>query len=212
MFSVIFDMDGTLLDTQRIVIPAWDFCGKIQGFDCLGDDVSNVCGMNEVGWRGYLEKKYPSLNIEKFKRDVREYIVKNGTVTYKAGAEKLIAFLKENNIKLGLASGSSIESITHHLNAVGAVGVFDAIAGSKDVKNGKPAPDVFLLTAERMGVRPEDCFVFEDSQNGIRAGVAAGMKCIGVPDIIEFSDEVRALLYAHLTTLDEAIDIFKELL
>ena len=212
MFSVIFDMDGTLLDTQRVCITAWDFGGEKQGIKNLGADIPCVCGMNEAGWTGYLRKKYPTLNMEMFLKDVRQYIVDNGVVRYKAGAEELISFLKENGIKIGLASGSSIETINHHLNIVGATDVFDAIAASKDVKNGKPAPDVFLLAAERMGVKAEDCFVLEDSPNGIVAGHAAGMKCIGIPDIAEFSKETRSLMYAHLNTLDEAIEIFRSLL
>lgn len=211
MFSVIFDMDGTLLDTQRICVPAWEYAGRKQGIPGLGDCIFKVCGMNEHGWSSYLQHNFPDLDLELFKKTMRTYIIENGKVVYKKGAEELISFLKEKGIKLALASGSSHASIDHHLNEVGAVDVFDVIVGGKDVENGKPAPDIFLLAAQKLGVNPEDCFVIEDSENGIRAGAAAGMKCIGIPDIVSFSEEVKALMAAQFSSLDEAIGLFEKL-
>ena len=212
MFSVIFDMDGTLLDTQSICVPAWEYAGKMQGISGVGNAISHVCGMNELGWTAYLEQHYGDMDIELFKKTMRDYIIKNGKVTYKKGAEKLLSFLKGKGIKLALASGSSHKSINHHLNEVGATDVFSVIVGGKDVENGKPAPDIFLLAAEKLGVAPKDCFVIEDSANGIRAGYSAGMKCIGIPDVAPFSNEVKALMAAELSSLDEAIKIFEKLL
>lgn len=211
MFSVIFDMDGTLLDTQKICVPAWENAGKMQGISGVGDHIYSVCGMNETGWTGYLEEHFPKLNIPDFKRDVRAYIAENGKVTLKKGAKELLDYLKSRNIKIAIASGSSTATIEHHLNEVGVMDYFEAFAGSHDVKNGKPAPDVFLLAAKRLGVEPRDCYIFEDSPNGIRAGYSAGMKCIGVPDLADFDSEVKALMTAELTSLDEAIELFKKL-
>lgn len=212
MFSVIFDMDGTLLDTQQICIPAWEYGGRKQFINGVGEHIYSVCGMNETGWTNYLLENFPSLDVTVFKRDVRKYILDNGQVRYKKGAVELLEFLKANNIKIGLASGSSQASIEHHLKEVGGFEYFSAIAGSHDVVNGKPAPDVFLLAANRLGVNPADCFVFEDSANGIIAGHAAGMKCIGVPDIKPFDEEIKKLMFCELQSLDQAIEIFKGML
>ncbi len=211
MFHVIFDMDGTLLDTQSICVPAWDYAGEKQGILGMGSAIPNVCGMNEIGWTAYLEEHFNTLDIPLFKKTMRDYIIENGKVTYKKGAEELLAFLREHGIRLALASGSSHASINHHLNEVGAMDVFEVRVGGKDVEHGKPAPDIFLLAAEKMGVDPKDCFVFEDSSNGIRAAHAAGMKAIGIPDVAPFSEETKKLMVAHLESLDEAIEIFKKL-
>ena len=210
MFSVIFDMDGTLLDTQRICIPAWEYAGLLQGYKGVGDHIVNVCGMNKNGSNAYLKQNFPDMDIEKFRTAERQYIDENMIVTFKKGAEKLISFLKQNNVKIGLASGTSRPSVMHHLNEVDAVDYFDAIVCGTEVENGKPAPDVFLKTAELMGVKPENCFVFEDSANGIRAGAKAGMKCIGIADIVPFSEDIKALMFKELLSLDEAIEIFKK--
>lgn len=212
MFSVIFDMDGTLLDTQKTYIPAWEQSGLNQGKSGLGRHMPQVCGMNCEGWSRYVLDRYPDMDIDKFNEDVLKYVTDNMTVKFKEGAKELLEFLKDSGIKVGLASGSSEETVDHHLKEVGAKDYFDALVAGNEVACGKPAPDIFLLAAERLGVKPEDCFVFEDSANGIRAGYNANMKCIGVPDIVEFDDEVKKLLYAELKTLDEAINIFKKML
>ena len=212
MFSVIFDMDGTLLDTQAIAIPAWEYAGRQQGITGMGEHIPNVCGMNVDGSSAYLAENFKGIDVALFCKTAREYIISNREIKYKKGAETLLLFLKENGIPMAIASGSSRESIMHHLNELGITDLFSVCVGGKDVQNGKPAPDVFLLAAQKMGVDPKDCFVFEDSNNGIRAGYAAGMKCIGIPDVAQFSDESKEMMVAQLSSLDEAIDIFKELL
>lgn len=209
MFSVIFDMDGTLLDTQKPFIEAWEVCGEYQGIKNMGAHVIFVLGMNDAGNKAYLNSKFPQLDYIKFRNDVREYMTNNIVVRYKKGAKELLDYLKDRNVKIGLASGSTRASINHHLKAVGAEGYFDVVLGSEDIENGKPAPDIFLKAAKLMGVKPEDCFIFEDSDNGIKAGFAAGMKCIGVPDLVNFSEETKKLMFCQLEDLSQAIEIFE---
>ncbi len=212
MFSVIFDMDGTLLDTQRICIPAWEYAGLNQGIKGVGEAIQHICGMNKAGWSGYLTEHYPTLDIGRFISEMRQYIIDNIQVKFMPGAESLLNWLRENKIKMGLASGSSTESIMHHLTKVSAEGYFDAIVGGEQVKNGKPAPDIFLLTSEKMGVDPKTCFVFEDSPHGIIAAYKAGMKSIGIPDVAIIPKEVDEFMFARLNRLDEAIEIFQKLI
>ena len=209
MFSVIFDMDGTLLDTQQICIPAWEYAGKNQGVSGMGAHVPNVCGMNKVGWSAYITEHFPTIDVDRFNREIRAYVIENIDIKYKSGAVELLEFLKQNGIKIGLASGSSEESVNHHLKEVDALKYFDAIVPGTSVEKGKPEPDIFLLAAERMGVDPETCFVFEDSQNGIIAGYRAGMKCIGVPDIAAFNEETKKIMFAEIKNLAEAIELLK---
>lgn len=212
MKAVIFDMDGTLLDTQKICIPAWEEVGRQQGIEGMGDDIFSVCGMNETGWTAFISQKYPNLDIPRFKQEMRAYIIQNGVVRFKDGAQELLDFLKEKGIKMAIASGSSRETIYHHLNEVNALDYFNAVVGGRDVENGKPAPDIFLKAAEHLGVSPETCFIFEDSANGIRAGYAAGMKCIGVPDIVPFDSETKKLMFKEFGSLSDAIELFKQYL
>lgn len=213
MISIIFDMDGTLLDTQRICIPAWEECGRNQGIEGMGKDIRKVCGMNEIGWTKYIENKYPQIDVLKFKQDVSDFYRKNNPpIRYMNGASELLDYFKGKNIKMAIASGSSSYSVEHHLNEVNAMGYFGAFACGAEVEKGKPEPDVFLLAAERLGVKPETCFVFEDSPLGIIAANKAGMKAIGVPDVAYFSEEIKAECFAVLSSLKEAIPLFKKIL
>ncbi len=207
MFSVIFDMDGTLLDTQRICIPAWDYAGERQGIEGLGKYMPYVCGMNARGWGKFLLDRHPGLDLERFTSESRQYVIDNMKIEYKKGAQELLSYLWEKNIPTAVASGSSHGSIRHHLGELGIYGRFDAIVGGQDVEHGKPAPDIFLLAAERIGAQPAECIVFEDSENGVRAGHAAGMRVIGIPDIVPFSDEVAALLWRECADMTEALAV-----
>ncbi len=210
MLSVIFDMDGTLLDTQRICIEAWNYAGALQGFENTGSSIKNVCGMNETGWTNYLIENFKGLDADAFKAEAFKYIEKNGKIEFKKGAPELLAFLKEYNVKLAIASGSSRSTVISHLTEVNAVQLFDVIVGGDEVVNGKPQPDIFLLAAERLGVNPEECFVFEDSSNGIKAGYRAGMKCIGIPDIAPFDEEAKSIMLKELPSFLEGIELIKK--
>lgn len=212
MFSVIFDMDGTLLDTQRVYIPAWDWAGEKQGFKNLGQHIPAVCGKNEAGWSKYLLDRYPSLDIKTFNLDAANYVAQNIVIRYMPGAEELVKLLKSKGIKVAIASGSGHDVINRYLTEIGGTELFEVIVGGPDVENCKPAPDIFLLAAEKLGVAPEDCFVLEDSENGIRAAHAAGMKALGIPDIALFSDEVKALETAEFPSMVEAMEYFKKLI
>ncbi len=209
MTAVIFDMDGTLLDTQRIYTPAWEAAGRMQGITGLGGHVINVCGMNRNGSDGYLKRNFKNLDIEKFRKDERDYIDRYGKVTFKPGAKALLTFLKEKGVKIALASGTARPYVEQCLKIVGIENDFDAVVCGVEVENGKPAPDIYLYTARLLGVDPRDCFVFEDAANGIKAGHLAGMKCIGIPDTAEFDRDTKSLLFAELSSLDEAIELLK---
>ena len=209
MFSVIFDMDGTLLDSQKICIPAWDYAGQLQGFDNMGRYIAEVCGMNEEGWSNYIKERHPSLDTAKFNSDVREYVHKYRVLKLKKGAKELLDFLKENNIKMAVASGTRSSSIERNLKEVGVYEYFDALVGGDKVENGKPAPDTFLRAAEELGVEPPQCYAFEDSLNGIKSAFNAGLKCSGIHDIVVFDDKAKEMMTAVLPSFLEAIDVFK---
>ncbi len=211
MYSVIFDMDGTLLDTQRICIEAWEQSGARQGIGGLGDELPHVCGMNKAGWTAYLHARFPALDTDTFNAEVRRYVAENLEIRFRPGGEALLNFLSAKGVRLGLASGSSRATVSHHLRAVGAEHYFDAIVAGDEVARGKPQPDIFLRTAELLGAAPSTCFVVEDSGNGVKAGHAAGMRCIGIPDIVDFDAEVNELLFAKLERLDDAIAIFEKM-
>ena len=212
MFSVIFDMDGTLTDTQSVCIHAWDYAGDLQGFKNAGESIRYICGMNKEGWEAYLAENYKGIDLLKFDTDMRQYIIDQGTPALKKGAVELLEFLKQNGVRMAVASGSQVYEIEWKLGDTGIIHYFEVFAGGDEVERGKPAPDVYLLAAERLGVSPEDCFVFEDASFGVKSASAAGMKCFGIADVVPFTDEAKEIMFKQLNSLDEAIPILKEYL
>lgn len=211
MFSVIFDMDGTLLDTQRIYIAAWDCAGEKQGYKNAGRFVPQACGMSPSNCTRFIKDTFDGIDIKRFIADYSDYAEKNRVVRFKDGAKELLEYLKQRGVKIGLASGSSRELVNSHLEKVDALKFFDVMVCGDEVENGKPAPDIFLKTAELLGADPADCFVFEDSENGINAGFAAGMKCIGIEDIAIFGEEAKKRMFCQLDNLAQAIEIFEKM-
>ena len=99
----------------------------------------------------------------------------------KPGVKKILNFCKEQGLKIALATNSPYQLIPVILDALEVRHYFDVITSSEQVEKGKPAPDVYLKTAQRLNVEPKQCMVFEDSPSGLAAGVAADMKVVVVP-------------------------------
>ncbi len=209
-FCVIFDMDGTLVDSQRLYVPAWEFAGKEQGFEGFGKLLPEVCGMNAQGWQKFLRNRFPSLDVEKFVGTMIGYIKQHYEVCFMSGAKKTLEFLHEKGVRMAVASGSDTCDVERCMQQLGVADYFVTFVGGEQVKNGKPAPDIFLKAAEKLGAKPENCFVVEDSSNGIRAGYAAGMRCIGIPDLIDFSAEIKTMLFAQFSDLSQTISLFEK--
>ena len=125
-------------------------------------------------------------------------------VPVKKGAEEILRAFRENGYKLAVASSTDAKQIEHNQVLTGLRSYFDEIISGQEVKNGKPHPDIFLLAAKRIGCRPEDCYVFEDSLNGVRAGYAAGCKTIMIPDLIAPTEDVRQAAFGIYESLAEA--------
>ncbi|MFW6343122.1 MAG: HAD family hydrolase, partial [Sediminispirochaetaceae bacterium] len=120
------------------------------------------------------------------------------------GAVELISSLRSREVAVALASSSSLSVIERNLKSAGMLDMFSTVVGGDEVEQGKPAPDIFLRAAERAEIDPKECVVFEDSNNGIRAAHAAGMRPVMVPDIKAPEEEVRTMVYRIYSDLSEA--------
>ena len=123
--------------------------------------------------------------------------------------EELLIYLKDNNYKVAVASSSNMNHIVNNMEKTGLVKYIDELASGAEVENGKPAPDVFLLAAERLGVEPEECLVLEDSKAGVIAGSTAGAKVIMVPDMFEPDEVCKEKAYKIVKNLGEVIKLLE---
>jgi HAD superfamily hydrolase (TIGR01509 family) len=179
-------MDGLMLDTERIALVVWREAAAELGFDLDADVADRMVGRTSATNRLMLQMhfgetfSYDELSALASAR-YRETLDRDG-VPRKEGLVELLEFLRSMAIPLAVATSTSRDLAQHKLSQAGVAHYFDVIVGGNDVEHGKPAPDIFLRAAERLGKRPDECVALEDSGPGIHAASSAGMLTILVPD------------------------------
>ena len=188
MRGAIFDMDGLLLDTERLYRESWVEMAKQFGQRADPAFPSAVSGTSGEGMRQVIRKYYPAVHAFAFQAGCIarvDGILDEQGPPVKPGAREILEYFRARGFKTAVASSTKKERILSNLRQAGMSGLFDAIVSGQEAARGKPEPDVFLLAAERIGCAPGDCYVFEDSLNGVRAGMAAGCLTVMVPDLIQ---------------------------
>ena len=210
--GVIFDMDGLMFDTERI----WDVCwepalarfglpykeglsrsarGTTKAGSC---DVLREFYGRDCPAEGIVEELY-RLAYEAFKKPVPKM----------PGLDELLAWLDGQRIPMAVASSSPMPVIRGHLDHWGLGHYFKAVISGEHLARSKPAPDIFLLAAEKLGTEPGRTLVLEDSYNGVRAGAAGGFVTVMVPDLSPANDEMRRLYTCECPSLHAVLDKLK---
>ena len=212
--AVLFDMDGLMVDTESLATEAFIHSAKKQGYEMTREETLLVLGFTTKSiyefWENYF--KDSDVSGKQLVDDHYEYIE---DILFTTGPKKmpfieeLLIYLKDNNYKVAVASSSNMNHITNNMEKTGLAKYIDELASGAEVKNGKPAPDVFLLAAERLGVKPEECLVLEDSKAGVIAGSTAGTKVIMVPDMFEPDEVCKEKAYGIVENLREVIKILE---
>lgn len=211
--AAIFDMDGLLLDTERVAMNTFEQACKVLGFPFhseiyLGIIGRNAAGIEEVIRSGYGDDlDYPKLNQE-WQTRYREVVTKQA-IPKKLGVESLLAWLKSNGYKIAVATSSKKEVAQIKLSLANIDHYFDAFATGCEVSNGKPDPEIFLLAAQRLGIEPHHCIAFEDSNNGTQAAVAAKMTTFQIPDLVEPTEEIRNMGHHIHSSLLDVLHLFQ---
>ena len=208
--GVIFDLDGTLVDSMWM----WktidiEYLGK-RGLDCPEDLQKKIEGMSFSETAVYFKERFhlpdslEEIKAEWTRMSLDKY---EHQVPLKPGAGRFLRFLKDHNIPMGIATSNGQAMVDGVLDALKIRPFFDSVATACEVKAGKPAPDIYLYVAGKLGVKPEDCLAFEDVPAGIQAGKAAGMRVIAMAD--EFSrameEEKRRLADFWADDFDQVI-------
>lgn len=205
-FAVIFDMDGVIFDTERLLLESWTPVAEAHDVHGIVETLRSCIGRNEVSTREIIFERFgEDFPLDEYQEEVRAVFrekAANG-IPEKAGARELLAELAAARVPLALASSTREEVVRRELAEAGLLQHFDAVIGGDRIERGKPAPDIFLKAAELLGKRPEECFVIEDSPNGIRAAAAAGMTPLMVPDQLQPDEQIRALAHRVFDSLKQ---------
>lgn len=210
MKGAIFDMDGLLLDTEKVYQEQWLETAKQFGQKPLLEFAAAVSGTSGEGQRQIIRRWYPEVDAYAFQKDCISTVdsrLDRQCAPEKPGAREILEFLRSQGLKTAVASSSSQERIRSNLRQRELEGLFDAVVSGQEAARGKPEPDIFLLAAERIGCPPEACYVFEDSVNGVRAGLAAGCKTVMVPDLVPPPENLSG--YSVCSSLLEAKELIE---
>ena len=212
--AVLFDMDGTVFDTEVIYRRCWFRAAEDVGFD---EDMDlffeRVGGLNLTDMADLFHRVYgDSVPFEvlwaRWLACIDDEMACD-VLPFKAGAPEILFALKEQGIKIALVTSSGHKTVARYLQMSRLESVFDVIMTGDRVTHGKPHPEIFLSAAEKLGIAPEHCVVVDDSPNGIKAGHAAGMYTVMVPDLHPCTKELEALLWHRCDTLSDLIPLIE---
>ena len=210
--AVVFDMDGLLVDTERMFRDVMMEASRRRGVDLPLEVFLRMVGLQRDASRAVALAHFgDDFDYEPWIADAWALAfarIEVG-VAIKDGALELLDFLEEAGIPRAVATSSSHATVERQLGPSGLFQRFQTIVAAGDYERGKPAPDAFLLAATRLGLAPEVCLALEDSHNGVRAAHAAGMMTIMVPDLLEATGEMQALCVAVKETLHGVRDLLK---
>ena len=213
MNMILFDMDGTLFDTEKHYQWAWRKAIADAGYEL---DASEVLKLRSLGapynvaqfqeWFGE-DVDYHAIRQE------RMNLMKNmltNEIPVKPQVPQTLEKLRQMGYSMAVVTATAQEQAVSNLKLAGLLPFFDHVISASMVKRGKPAPDVYLYACEVLGVQPENCYAVEDSPNGVMSAHAAGCRTIMIPDLSQPDAELSRLLYRKLDTFGELINILKK--
>lgn len=193
--AVLFDMDGVLIDTEKIGAKAIELALEKSGLQLEPGFITRLVGVNSAEFKSIMQNTYgSSYQHEPFLEltyTIFDELLGGMPPAAMPGVPDLLDWLKGENYKIAVASSTDIEKVKNHMDSHRFTPYFTAMIGGNMVENSKPAPDIFLLAAKKLGIEPSQCLVVEDSYNGVRSAHAAGCRVVMVPDTLPPTSEMH---------------------
>ena len=212
--AIIFDMDGLMIDTERLALKAWQLAGADFGFPISDDIFITIVGRNRWDSDHTLVEIFGSdFPVDAVRKRYRVYVdgwIDEGRLAVKSGLVELLRFLERISMPKAVATSTEYERAVYKLSLTNLLDHFPIVIAGDQVQKGKPAPDIFLATAARLDILPENCLVLEDSDAGIQAAYEAGMTSVMIPDMKPPSKESLAFAHRIFGGLGEFHDYFRE--
>lgn len=211
--AVIFDMDGLILDTEKLLVKYWCQAANEAGFPMKLEHALNIRSLARKFAIPYLQSifgdsfDYVSIRSRRMEL-MSQHIAEHGLET-KKGITQLLDFLDERDIPAAIATATDIRRTEEYLGKVGLLDRFSRIVCAAMVESGKPKPDIYLYAAQQLGLAPGECMALEDSPNGVRSASSAGCVTVMVPDLTQPDDELLGLIFAKADSLADVPGIIE---
>ena len=210
--GVLFDMDGVVIDTEKLYTRFWMEAAADLGHPMTLTQALQMRSLGSIESQAKLDSFFGSGVLEydvlrNRRIELIEAFIAEHGIEEKKGIRELLACLKETGIPCAITSSSSIPLIRRHLGDLGLLDGFTALCSGKDVPQGKPAPDIYLHGAATLGIAPEHCLAIEDSPAGIEAAWRAGCMAVIVPDQDQPDGEVLSRSFARADSLLDVMEL-----
>ncbi|QEL55660.1 HAD family hydrolase [Chromobacterium paludis] len=213
--ALLFDMDGLMLDTERLSNETWRRAGAELGIEIREDMLQAMVGMSFQGCMRYVAEylgdEEAADRLQKGSDKHYQHILRHEPIPLKAGILELLRWAEQNGIPRAVATSTQRLKADLKLGRSGLGAFFEITVAGDEVPRTKPAPDAYHAAAGRLGVAPQRCLVLEDSRMGLQAGVAAGARVILVPDLLTPSEDDRAAALAVCSDLHQALALIRTL-
>lgn len=212
--AAIFDMDGLLLDTERVCQQSFIKACQTLSLPFLQEVYLGIIGQNAQGIEKTIRDGYgETLDYTQLRKTWMSYyheVVEHHAIPVKEGVIELLEWFQSKKIPMAVATSTDQKLANVKLQLAGLSHYFTDITSGCEVTHGKPHPEIYLLAAKRLNIAPQECLGFEDSNNGVRSGVAAGLQMFQIPDLVSPEPEIVSLEHAIEPSLTKVLHQLKK--
>lgn len=203
--AVIFDLDGTLIDTERYYRIYWPKALAHFGYHLTDEQALALRSLGRPfapkQFKEWFGEDFDYIKVRDYRKEIMEEVLDRDGIKRKPGAEACLQYLKEQGITAAIATASDLVRTEKYLAKVELRAYFDKLISATQVAEGKPSPDIYLYACKELGLKPSECIAVEDSPNGVLSAYRAGLKVIMVPDQTKPDAELSKYLYACVDSL-----------